>query len=79
MFFYLLNVADRIKIPYPLINLVTRLPLTIQNLAPLNVQTRIFTSYTFQLPNDDEALEVFESVKGLTVASESPKLCLVRH
>jgi hypothetical protein len=68
-----------LQIPYPLINLVTRLPLTIQGNAPLSVQTRIFTSYLFQFTDESDARDVWESVKGLTVVSESHIRRVVWH
>ena len=56
--------------PYPLISLVNRLPQDLQGQSQLNFHTRTFETFSLTFRKDYEASEVFESVKGLTVASE---------
>lgn len=56
--------------PYPLISLVNRLPQDLQGQSQLNFHTRTFETFSLTFRKDHEASEVFESVKGLTVASE---------
>ena len=57
--------------PYPLISLVNRLPQDLQGQSHLNFHTRTFETFSLTFRKDYEASDVFESVKGLTVASES--------
>ncbi|KZS88382.1 phosphatases II [Sistotremastrum niveocremeum HHB9708] len=61
-------------IPYPLISLVTRLPQTLLGVSPLTVRCRTFESYTFSFQSDAEALDVFDSVRELTVATSIQQL-----
>jgi myotubularin-related protein 6/7/8 len=56
--------------PYPLISLVNRLPQDLQGQSQLNFHTRTFETFSLTFSKDHEASDVFESVKGLTVASE---------
>ena len=56
--------------PYPLISLVNRLPQDLQGQSQLNFHTRTFETFSLTFGLDYEANDVFESVKGLTVASE---------
>ena len=56
--------------PYPLISLVNRLPQDLQGQSQLNFHTRTFETFSLTFRKDYEASDVFESVKGLTVASE---------
>lgn len=56
--------------PYPLISLVNRLPQDLQGQSQLNFHTRTFETFSLTFKKDYEASDVFESVKGLTVASE---------
>lgn len=56
--------------PYPLISLVNRLPQDLQGQSQLNFHTRTFETFSLIFRKDYEANDVFESVKGLTVASE---------
>jgi hypothetical protein len=57
------------KVPYPHVSLVTRLPVTLQGKSPLTFHCRTFESFTLSFADDSEAIDVFESVKELTVAS----------
>ena len=56
--------------PYPLINLVHRLPQTMQGVSPLQIRTRVFDNLVFGFRRDKDAEDVFCSVKELTVARE---------
>ena len=58
-----------LQVPYPLISLVTRLPQTLQGHCPLTFHCRTFETFTITFGKDTDALDVFESVKELTVAS----------
>ncbi|GBE81805.1 Phosphoinositide 3-phosphatase [Sparassis crispa] len=60
--------------PYPLISLVTRLPLTLQGQCPLTVRMRTFESISFIFVSERDAIDVFESVKELTVATSVNQL-----
>lgn len=64
----------RSQVPYPLISLVTRQPQTLNGSSPLSFNTRTFESFTFSFDKDSEALDVFDSVKELTVASKHSSL-----
>jgi hypothetical protein len=52
---------------------VTRLPQTLQGQFPLSFLCRTFEAFLLSFENDTEALDVFDSVKELTVARESFK------
>ncbi|THH10851.1 hypothetical protein EW145_g1049 [Phellinidium pouzarii] len=65
---------DEMWIPYPLISLVTRMPLTLEGHSPIAIHLRNFRSFTLSFKKDTEALDVFESIKGLTVASSVSQL-----
>ncbi|EGN95533.1 hypothetical protein SERLA73DRAFT_95032 [Serpula lacrymans var. lacrymans S7.3] len=55
-------------IPYPLISLVSRMPLTLQGQCPLTFHTRTFETFSLSFSKENEVIDVFESVKELTVA-----------
>ncbi|TFK76237.1 phosphatases II [Pluteus cervinus] len=61
-------------VPYPLISLVTRLPQTLKGQSPLTVYTRTFDNFTLTFSKEAEAVDVFESVKELTVATSVTQL-----
>ncbi|KAI0310647.1 protein-tyrosine phosphatase-like protein [Amylostereum chailletii] len=61
-------------VPYPLINLVTRLPQTLRGQCPISFRCRTFESFSLHFDGDGEALDVFESVKELTVATSVSQL-----
>lgn len=65
-----------VQVPYPLISLVTRMPQTLQGRSPITFRTRTFETFTLTFKQDREALDVFDSVKDLTVASKSSKFCM---
>ncbi|THU82889.1 phosphatases II [Dendrothele bispora CBS 962.96] len=56
-------------VPYPLISLVTRLPQTLQGQCPVTFHTRTFETFSLSLSKESDAIDVFESVKELTVAT----------
>ncbi|KAF5358546.1 hypothetical protein D9756_001301 [Leucocoprinus leucothites] len=55
-------------VPYPLISLVQRLPQTLNGQSPLSFNTRTFETFTLSFLKESDAVDVFESVKELTVA-----------
>lgn len=59
-----------IQVPYPMISLVTRLPMTLEGSYPLIIHLRNFRSLTMSFERDSESLDVFESIRGLTVTCE---------
>ncbi|KAG9102167.1 hypothetical protein FS749_014946 [Ceratobasidium sp. UAMH 11750] len=61
-------------IPYPLISLVTRLPQTLVGLSPISVRCRNFENFSLYFENDQDALDVFDSVRESTVATSVTKL-----
>ena len=63
-------IACLLQIPYPLISLVSRMPMTIHGRCPLTVHTRTFETIFLLFTTEKEAIDVFESVKELTVTSE---------
>lgn len=62
------------QVPYPLIALVNRMPQTIQGRSPLTFRTRTFETFTLSFKYDKDAVDVFDSVKDLTVASTCTRL-----
>jgi len=66
-----MSVNDLLQVPYPLISLVTRLPQTLQGQSPVTVSCRTFETFTISFRKDSDAFDVFESVKELTVASNT--------
>ncbi|KAF9792119.1 protein phosphatase [Thelephora terrestris] len=65
---------EEMWVPYPLISLVTRLPQTLTGKNPLTIRTRTFENLLLSFENDIEALDVFESIKELTVANSITQL-----
>ncbi|KAG8743891.1 hypothetical protein FRC10_011181 [Ceratobasidium sp. 414] len=61
-------------IPYPLISLVTRLPQTLVGLSPISVRCRNFENFSLYFEKDQDALDVFDSVRESTVATSVTKL-----
>ncbi len=59
------------QVPYPLISLVSRMPMTLHGRCPLTMHTRTFETMFLSFASERDAIDVFESVKELTVASES--------
>ncbi|KAF8891266.1 protein-tyrosine phosphatase-like protein [Infundibulicybe gibba] len=64
---------EEMWVPYPLISLVSRLPQTLQGHYPITFHTRTFETFSLALKRED-VLDVFESVKELTVASSVTQL-----
>ncbi|GJE96888.1 myotubularin family protein [Phanerochaete sordida] len=65
---------EEMWVPYPLIALVTRMPQTIQGRCPLTFRTRTFETFTLSFKHDRDAMDVFDSVKDLTVATSVTQL-----
>ncbi|KZV71863.1 phosphatases II [Peniophora sp. CONT] len=61
-------------IPYPIINLVTRLPQNLRGECPVNFRCRTFETFALNFGNEGMAIDVFESVKELTVAADVKQL-----
>ncbi|KAF8470480.1 phosphatases II [Russula ochroleuca] len=61
-------------VPYPLINLVTRLPQTLSGQCPISFRCRTFETFSLSFERDTDAADVFESVKELTVANSVTQL-----
>jgi hypothetical protein len=66
------------QVPYPLISLVSRLPQTLHGQCPLAFHTRTFESFSLLFGKEGEAIDVFESVKELTVASTLSAVIVTR-
>ncbi|KAJ8078934.1 phosphatidylinositol-3-phosphatase ymr1 [Marasmius tenuissimus] len=62
------NKEKEMWIPYPLISLVNRLPQTLQGQCPVTFHTRTFETFSIEFQKENDAVDVFESVKELTVA-----------
>ncbi|ESK88041.1 protein phosphatase [Moniliophthora roreri MCA 2997] len=61
-------------IPYPLISLVTRLPQTLHGQCPVTFHTRTFETFSIEFTKESDAIDVFDSVKELTVATSVNQL-----
>ncbi|KAK7054644.1 phosphatidylinositol-3-phosphatase ymr1 [Paramarasmius palmivorus] len=61
-------------IPYPLISLVTRLPQTLLGQCPVTFHTRTFETFSIEFTKESDAIDVFDSVKELTVATSVNQL-----
>ncbi len=53
-------------------SLVTRMPQSLQGKSPITFRTRSFETFTLSFAEDSNALDVFDSVRDLTVASTYP-------
>ncbi|KAI0072274.1 phosphatases II [Panus rudis PR-1116 ss-1] len=65
---------EEMWVPYPLVSLVTRLPQTLSGLYPLTVRTRTFETFTLSFKTLQLAVDVFESIKELTVVTSIHQL-----
>lgn len=61
--------SNRMQIPYPLIALVTRMPHTLLGKCPISIRCRTFETITLSFGAEQDATDVFDSVKDLTVSS----------
>jgi myotubularin-related protein 6/7/8 len=61
-------------ITYPIIQSVTRLPMSVGGFAALRIRCRDFNFITFHFSSDKDARDVFLSVKSLTVRDSLEKL-----
>ncbi|VDB82792.1 unnamed protein product [Peniophora sp. CBMAI 1063] len=66
--------APEMWIPYPLINLVTRLPQNLRGECPVSFRCRTFETFALHFEGESTAVDVFESVKELTVAADVKQL-----
>ncbi|KAI0748377.1 phosphatases II [Daedaleopsis nitida] len=60
---------EEMWVPYPLISLVSRMPMTLHGRCPLTIHTRTFETTFLLFATEKDAIDVFESVKELTVAT----------
>ncbi|KAI0362640.1 phosphatases II [Trametes cingulata] len=65
---------EEMWVPYPLISLVSRMPMTLQGHCPLTIHTRTFETVFLSFATERDAIDVFESVKELTVATSVTQL-----
>lgn len=68
---WLNSILRFVQVPYPLISLVSRMPMTLYGRCPLTFHTRTFETVFLSFDTEKDAIDVFDSVKELTVASES--------
>lgn len=71
-----LDVTDEIWVPYPIINVLHRLPQTSSGLFPLLLSTKTFHTYTFLFERNGEggAEDVWQSVRDCAITRE-PHAC----
>ncbi|KAI0056466.1 phosphatases II [Artomyces pyxidatus] len=62
------------SVPYPLVNLVTRLPQTLSGQCPITFRCRTFETFSLSFDKESDAADVFDSVKELTVAPSVTQL-----
>ncbi|KAI6109714.1 phosphatases II [Pisolithus sp. B1] len=65
---------EEMWVPYPLISLVVQLPQTLQGQSPITFHTRTFETFSLLFRSDRDAVDVFESVKELTVCTSVNQL-----
>ncbi|KAF9246431.1 protein-tyrosine phosphatase-like protein [Melanogaster broomeanus] len=65
---------EEMWVPYPLISLVMQLPHTLQGQSPITFHTRTFETFSLSFGSDHDAIDVFESVKELTVCASVNQL-----
>ncbi|KAL4067721.1 phosphatases II [Scleroderma citrinum] len=65
---------EEMWVPYPLISLVLQLPQTLQGQSLLTFHTRTFETFSLLFGLDRDAVDVFESVKELTVCTSVNQL-----
>ncbi|OBZ75993.1 Phosphoinositide 3-phosphatase, partial [Grifola frondosa] len=65
---------EEMWVPYPLISLVSRMPMSLQGSCPLTVHTRTFETISLSFASEKDAIDVFDSVKELTVATTVTQL-----
>jgi len=65
---------EELWVPYPLISLVMQLPHTLHGQCPLTFHTRTFETFSLSFTNGKDAVDVFESVKELTVCTSVNQL-----
>ncbi|KAG1754381.1 phosphatases II [Suillus lakei] len=65
---------EEMWVPYPLISLVLKLPQTLHGQSPLTFHTRMFETFSLSFEKERDAIDVFESVKELTVCTSVNQL-----
>ncbi|KAI0819030.1 protein-tyrosine phosphatase-like protein [Irpex lacteus] len=65
---------EELWVPYPLMSLVTRMPQSLQGKSPITFRTRSFETFTLSFTEESNALDVFDSVRDLTVATSVTQL-----
>ncbi|KIJ10493.1 hypothetical protein PAXINDRAFT_177455 [Paxillus involutus ATCC 200175] len=65
---------EEMWVPYPLISLVMQLPHTLRGQSPITFHTRTFETFSLSFGSDRDAIDVFESVKELTVCTSVNQL-----
>ncbi|KAH7926664.1 phosphatases II [Leucogyrophana mollusca] len=65
---------EEMWVPYPLISLVMQLPHTLRGHSPLTFHTRTFETFSLSFDKEGDAVDVFESVKELTVCTSVNQL-----
>ncbi|KAH7913992.1 phosphatases II [Hygrophoropsis aurantiaca] len=65
---------EEMWVPYPLISLVLQLPHTLRGQCPLTFHTRTFETFSLSFSKEKDAIDVFESVKELTVCASVNQL-----
>ncbi|KAG2365707.1 phosphatases II [Suillus spraguei] len=65
---------EELWVPYPLISLVLKLPQTLHGQSPLTFHTRMFETFSLSFEKERDAIDVFESVKELTVCTSVNQL-----
>ena len=71
-----ISTYKNVQIPYPLISLVTQLPQSLNGYYPLTIHCRDFKTFTLSFKDYADSSNVFDSVKGLTVASTLRDYCI---
>ncbi|KAF8319412.1 phosphatases II, partial [Clavulina sp. PMI_390] len=59
---------QEIWVPYPLVSTVVRLPLSLHGQSPIAFRSRTFEYFSLTFSREKDSIDVFESVKELTVA-----------
>ncbi|KAG1756401.1 phosphatases II [Suillus paluster] len=65
---------EEMWVPYPLISLVLKLPQTLHGQSPLTFHTRMFETFSLSFEKERDTIDVFESVKELTVCTSVNQL-----
>ncbi|CED83406.1 phosphatases ii [Phaffia rhodozyma] len=66
--------SPELWISYPLINQVNKLPQSFNGRAPILIRTRLFQTYVLFFEDESTCLDVFETIKDLTVSNSIEKV-----